>query len=243
MYEGNGWNATFWNNHDQPRALSRFGNDREHREKSAKMLATVLHGLQGTPYIYQGEEFGMTNPYFDYINKYRDVESLNTYKIKEKEGLSDKEILDILMQKSRDNSRTPMQWNDSRNAGFTQGTPWIGIPDNYKEINAEAALKDENSIFYYYKKLIELRKNEELLITGKYEDIDLENEKVYAYKRMGESRELIIINNFYGEKTEFDVTELGLENSEILLSNYEYKPEFKNGKIVLKPYESLMFKK
>ncbi|RRD39667.1 alpha,alpha-phosphotrehalase [Leptotrichia sp. OH3620_COT-345] len=243
MYEGNGWNATFWNNHDQPRALSRFGNDKEYRKEAAKMLATVLHGLQGTPYIYQGEEFGMTNPYFDHIDKYRDVESLNVYKIKEKEGLSDKEILDILMQKSRDNSRTPMQWNDSKNAGFTEGTPWIGIPDNYQEINAEAALKDEDSIFYYYKKLIELRKNEELLITGKYEDIDLENEKVYAYKRIGENGELVIINNFYGEKNEFDVTELNFENSEILLSNYKTEIELKDGKILLKPYESVVLKK
>ena len=243
MYEGNGWNATFWNNHDQPRALSRFGNDKEHHKESAKMLGTVLHGLQGTPYIYQGEEFGMTNPYFDNIDKYRDVESHNIYKIKEKEGLSNDEILDILMQKSRDNSRTPMQWNDSKNAGFTIGTPWIGIPENYKEINAEISLKDHNSVFWHYKNLIELRKKEELLVIGKYEDIDLENEKVYAYKRIGKGGELIIISNFFCEIIEFCVKGLNLENSSILLSNYKTSPEFNNGKIVLKPYESIIFKK
>ena len=243
MYNGNGWNATFWNNHDQPRALSRFGNDGKYHNESGKMLATVLHGLQGTPYIYQGEEFGMTNPYFDDINKYRDVESHNIYKIKEKEGLSNKEILDILMQKSRDNSRTPMQWNNSKNAGFTTGTPWIGIPDNYRKINAEAALNDENSIFYHYKKLINLRKNEELMVIGKYEDIDLENEKVYAYRRVGDNGELVIISNFYENPVEFDVKGLNLNNAEILLSNYKTEPEISEGKIFLKPYEAVIFKK
>ena len=243
MYNGNGWNATFWNNHDQPRALSRFGNDGKYHNESGKMLATVLHGLQGTPYIYQGEEFGMTNPYFDDINKYRDVESHNIYKIKEKEGLSNKEILDILMQKSRDNSRTPMQWDNSKNAGFTTGTPWIGIPDNYRKINAEAALNDENSIFYHYKKLINLRKNEELMITGKYEDIDLENEKVYAYRRVGDNGELVIISNFYENPVEFDVKELNLNNAEVLLSNYKTGPEISEEKIFLKPYEAVIFKK
>ena len=246
MYDGNGWNATFWNNHDQPRAISRFGNDGKYHNESGKMLATVLHGLQGTPYVYQGEEFGMTNPYFDNINKYRDVESHNIYKIKEKEGLSDKEILDILMQKSRDNSRTPMQWNDSKNAGFSEGTPWIGIPENYKFINAEVALKDKNSIFYHYKKLIELRKNEDLLVTGKYEDIDLENKNVYAYKRTGDNGELVVISNFYENEVPFELKNNGindLEKAEILISNYETNPEFKDGKIVLKPYESIIFKK
>jgi alpha,alpha-phosphotrehalase len=243
MYNGNGWNATFWNNHDQPRALSRFGNDGKYHNESGKMLATVLHGLQGTPYIYQGEEFGMTNPYFDDINKYRDVESHNIYKIKEKEGLSNKEILDILMQKSRDNSRTPMQWDNSKNAGFTTGTPWIGIPDNYRKINAEAALNDENSIFYHYKKLINLRKNEELMVIGKYEDIDLENEKVYAYRRVGDNGELVIISNFYENPVEFDVKGLNLNNAEVLLSNYKTEPEISKEKIFLKPYEAVIFKK
>ena len=246
MYEGNGWNATFWNNHDQPRALSRFGNDKEYHSESAKMLATVLHGLQGTPYIYQGEEFGMTNPYFDKISKYRDVESTNNYKILLNKGCSEEEAIEILMQKSRDNSRTPVQWNDSENAGFTTGTPWIGVPENYKKINADAALKDKNSIFYHYKKLIDLRRNEELMITGKYEDIDLENKSVYAYKRVGENAELVVISNFYEPEVEFKLEKngiKGLENAQILLSNYETNPEIKDGKIILKPFESIIFKK
>ena len=243
MYEGNGWNATFWTNHDQPRALSRFGDDKNFHEKSGKMLATVLHGLQGTPYVYQGEEFGMTNPYFDKIEKYQDVESKNMYKILRDKGLSEEEVLDILMQKSRDNSRTPVQWNDTKNAGFTSGTPWIGIPENYKKINAENALKDNNSIFYHYQNLIQLRRTEEILITGRYEDIDLENKKVYAYKRVGENEELIVISNFYDEVTEFDVKGLDLEKAFILLSNYVQSPEIKEDKIILKPYESIIFKK
>ena len=243
MYEGNGWNATFWTNHDQPRALSRFGDDKNFHEKSGKMLATVLHGLQGTPYVYQGEEFGMTNPYFDKIEKYQDVESKNMYKILRDKGLSEKEVLDILMQKSRDNSRTPVQWDDTKNAGFTSGTPWIGIPENYKKINAENALKDNNSIFYHYQNLIQLRRTEEILITGRYEDIDLENKKVYAYKRVGENEELIVISNFYDEVTEFDVKGLDLEKAFILLSNYVQSPEIEEDKIILKPYESIIFKK
>ena len=246
MYEGKGWNATFWNNHDQPRALSRFGNDKEYHSESAKMLATVLHGLQGTPYIYQGEEFGMTNPYFDDISKYRDVESTNNYKILLNKGCSEEEAIEILMQKSRDNSRTPVQWNDSENAGFTTGTPWIGVPENYKKINAEVALKDKNSVFYHYKKLIDLRRNEELMITGRYEDIDLENKSVYAYKRVGENGELVVISNFYEPEVEFELEGngvTGLENAQVLLSNYEAEPEIKDGKIILKPYESIIFKK
>ena len=243
MYEGNGWNATFWNNHDQPRALSRFGNDKEYRVESAKMLATVLHGLQGTPYIYQGEEIGMMNPYFDDIEKYRDVESYNIYKIKEKEGLKKEEILEILMQKSRDNSRTPMQWDSTENAGFTTGKPWIGIPGNYKEINVKQALEDKNSVFYHYKKLIELRKNEDLFVIGKYEDIDLENKSVYAYKRVGENGELIVISNFYENEVKFDINGLEIEKCKILLSNYKENPKVEGNEIVLKPYESIIFKK
>ena len=243
MDEGNGWNATFWNNHDQPRALSRFGNDKEYRVESAKMLATVLHGLQGTPYVYQGEEIGMTNPYFDEIDKYKDVESHNIYKIKEKEGLKKEQILEILMQKSRDNSRTPMQWDDTENAGFTTGKPWIGIPENYKEINAKAALEDKNSVFYHYKKLIKLRKSEDLFVIGKYEDIDLENKKVYAYKRVGENGELIVISNFYENEVKFDINGLEIEKCKVLLSNYKENPKVEGNEIVLKPYESIIFKK
>ncbi|WP_338259961.1 alpha-amylase family glycosyl hydrolase, partial [Bacillus anthracis] len=152
MQKGGGWNALFWCNHDQPRIVSRFGNDEKYRNESAKMLATAMHMLQGTPYIYQGEEIGMTNPNFESIEQYRDVESLNIYDIKLEEGLSKEEIIGILKQKSRDNSRTPMQWNEDVNSGFTTSTPWISVAENFKEINVEKALEDKESVFYYYKK-------------------------------------------------------------------------------------------
>ena len=158
MQKGGGWNALFWCNHDQPRIVSRFGDDRKYRNESAKMLATAMHMLQGTPYIYQGEEIGMTNPKFESIEQYRDVESLNIYDIKREEGLSKEEIIGILKQKSRDNSRTPMQWNEEMNSGFTTSTPWISVAENFTEINVEKALEDKESVFYHYKKLIELRK-------------------------------------------------------------------------------------
>lgn len=151
MQKGGGWNALFWCNHDQPRIVSRFGNDEKYRNESAKMLATAMHMLQGTPYIYQGEEIGMTNPNFESIEQYRDVESLNIYDIKQEEGLSKEEIIGILKQKSRDNSRTPMQWNEKVNSGFTTSTPWISVAENFKEINVEKALEDKESVFYHYK--------------------------------------------------------------------------------------------
>ena len=151
MQKGGGWNALFWCNHDQPRIVSRFGDDRKYRNESAKMLATAMHMLQGTPYIYQGEEIGMTNPKFESIEQYRDVESLNIYDIKREEGLSKEEIIGILKQKSRDNSRTPMQWNEEMNSGFTTSTPWISVAENFTEINVEKALEDKESVFYHYK--------------------------------------------------------------------------------------------
>src|SRR5690625_2514530 len=154
MHEGGGWNALFLNNHDQPRSVSRFGDDGKYHKESAKMLATTLHLMNGTPYIYQGEEIGMTNPNFSKIEEYRDVESLNAYKNLQKEGKTEEEIIGILQQKSRDNGRTPMQWSAREQAGFTTGTPWIDVADNYPEINTENALEDPTSIFYHYQKLI-----------------------------------------------------------------------------------------
>ena len=153
------------------------------------------------------------------------------------------QILEILMQKSRDNSRTPMQWDDSENAGFTTGKPWIGIPENYKEINTKAALKDKNSVFYHYQKLIKLRKSEDLFVIGKYEDIDLENKEVYAYRRVGENGELIVISNFYENEVKFDINGLEIEKCKVLLSNYKENPKVEENEIVLKPYESIIFKK
>lgn len=224
MQKGGGWNALFWCNHDQPRIVSRFGDDGKYRNESAKMLATAMHMLQGTPYIYQGEEIGMTNPKFESIEQYRDVESLNIYDIKLKEGLSKEEIIGILKQKSRDNSRTPMQWNEEMNSGFTTSTPWISAAENFKEINVEKALEDKESVFYHYKKLIELRKTYDVITEGEYAILDKNDPKIWAYTRTTESEVLLVINNFYGEEITYSVpahVQLDGMKQEILLSNYK----------------------
>lgn len=224
MQKGGGWNALFWCNHDQPRIVSRFGDDGKYRNKSAKMLATAMHMLQGTPYIYQGEEIGMTNPKFESIEQYRDVESLNIYDIKLKEGLSKEEIIGILKQKSRDNSRTPMQWNEEMNSGFTTSTPWISAAENFKEINVEKALEDKESVFYHYKKLIELRKTYDVITEGEYAILDKNDPKIWAYTRTTESEVLLVINNFYGEEITYSVpahVQLDGMKQEVLLSNYK----------------------
>lgn len=243
MHTGGGWNALFWCNHDQPRAVSRFGNDEKYHKESAKMLATTIHMMQGTPYIYQGEEFGMTNPKFNTIGDYRDVESINMFEIMKSRGMKDEEILDILKQKSRDNSRTPMQWNDGENAGFTTGTPWIGIPNNYKEINAEKAMTDPDSIFYHYQKLIQLRKEYDITIDGDYQWILEEHPEIFAYVRNGENEKLLVVSNFYGTDTHFELPEhlkLADYDSEILISNYKDSPaDFVN--LPLRPYESIVY--
>ncbi|HCF53629.1 MAG TPA: alpha,alpha-phosphotrehalase [Bacillus sp. (in: Bacteria)] len=244
MQKGGGWNALFWCNHDQPRIVSRFGDDGKYRNESAKMLATAMHMLQGTPYIYQGEEIGMTNPKFESIEQYRDVESLNIYDIKLKEGLSKEEIIGILKQKSRDNSRTPMQWNEEMNSGFTTSTPWISAAENFKEINVEKALEDKESVFYHYKKLIELRKTYDVIIEGEYAILDKNDPKIWAYTRTTESEVLLVINNFYGEEITYSVpahVQLDGMKQEVLLSNY--KDASKDiAKLNLRPYESIVYR-
>lgn len=243
MNAGGGWNALFWCNHDQPRIVSRFGNDDVFHHESAKMLATTIHMMQGTPYIYQGEEFGMTNPKFEDIDNYRDVESLNIFKIKKAEGMSEQQILEILKQKSRDNSRTPVQWDDSKHAGFTNGTPWINVAANYKEVNAKKALEEKDSIFYHYQRLNQLRKEYEIITTGDYQLILKEHKSIFAYLRNLPNEKLLVINNFYGEVAIFDLpNDLDLNGfrSKILISNYEDPPtEFK--KVQLRPYESIVY--
>ncbi|MDF2015762.1 alpha,alpha-phosphotrehalase [Priestia megaterium] len=243
MNKGGGWNALFWCNHDQPRVVSRYGNDELYHNKSAKMLAATIHLMQGTPYIYQGEEIGMTNPKFSSIDEYRDVESLNVYEIKRAQGMNENEILEILKHKSRDNSRTPVQWSDEPNAGFTKGTPWINSADNYREINVEKALDDEDSIFYFYQKLIALRKQYDIITYGNYELILGEDEQIFAYIRNGADEKLLVINNFYGSETAFELPEdITFEgyHSEILLSNYkDSSKEFKQ--VLLRPYESIVY--
>ncbi|MGN7893147.1 alpha,alpha-phosphotrehalase [Bacillus sp. 22475] len=244
MQKGGGWNALFWCNHDQPRIVSRFGDDGKYRNESAKMLATAMHMLQGTPYIYQGEEIGMTNPKFESIEQYRDVESLNIYDIKLKEGLSKEEIIGILKQKSRDNSRTPMQWNEEMNSGFTTSTPWISAAENFKEINVEKALEDKESVFYHYKKLIELRKTYDVITEGEYAILDKNHPKIWAYTRTTESEVLLVINNFYGEEITYSVpahVQLDGMKQEVLLSNY--KDASKDiAKLNLRPYESIVYR-
>ncbi|WP_282034306.1 alpha,alpha-phosphotrehalase [Metabacillus indicus] len=242
MHKGGGWNALFWCNHDQPRVVSRYGNDGKYRVESAKMLATTVHMMQGTPYIYQGEEFGMTNPKFESINDYRDVESLNMFTILKEAGKSEEEILEILKSKSRDNSRTPVQWDDSKHAGFTEGTPWIMPAKNYPEINAEKAVQDENSVFYHYQKLIQLRKDIDLITYGDYELIHDDHEQLFAYVRNGDGEKLLVINNFYEKETVFTLPEnIGDEfKAEILISNYPDSSESVK-EITLRPFESVVY--
>ena len=239
MEKGGGWSATFMCNHDQPRALSRFGNDKAYLVESAKMLATTIHLLRGTPYIYQGEEIGMTNPYFNTIDKYRDVESINYYNILKSKGTDEETILSILKSKSRDNSRTPIQWDDSKNAGFTTVTPWISVSDNYKEINAKNALNDKNSIFYHYKKLIKLRKEYPIIAEGSFKMILKDNDKIFAYIREYENQKLLVINNFYGETVDIIINKELINKNTVLISNYEEKPLEEN--MTIKPYESIAY--
>jgi oligo-1,6-glucosidase len=197
-----GWNSLYLNNHDTARMVSRFGNDTIYRKESAKMLATCLHMMQGTPYIYQGEEIGMTNVRFDDIHMYKDVEILNKYKeIQETKSLTEEELLEGIYANGRDNARTPIQWNAQKNAGFTIGKPWIAVNPNYEEINVEESLNDPDSIFYYYQKLLRLRKEYLIMVYGKYELLLEDHEKIYAYTRTYKSEKWIVICNFSKEET------------------------------------------
>ncbi|QTC40460.1 alpha,alpha-phosphotrehalase [Bacillus sp. V3] len=244
MHKGGGWNALFWCNHDQPRIVSRYGNDGEYRNESAKMLATTIHMMQGTPYIYQGEEIGMTNPKFTSIDEYRDVESINIFNILKEEGKSEEEILEILRHKSRDNSRTPVQWNGEENSGFTSGTPWIPVAKNYKDINVENALADKDSVFYHYQKLTSLRKEYRIIVDGDYQLILEDHPDIFAYVRNGDGEKLLVVNNFYDNETTFTLPSVvNVEGwaSEILTSNYSDTPNRYNN-ITLRPYESVTFR-
>ncbi|WP_421245187.1 alpha,alpha-phosphotrehalase [Aeromonas sp. 601019] len=238
---GKGWSALFWCNHDQPRIVSRFGDEGEHRVVAAKMLASTLHGLQGTPYIYQGEEIGMTNPGYQRIDDYQDVESRNIFAIKQAEGMSEAEILAILGSKSRDNSRTPMQWSSAPNAGFTQGTPWLKPAANYSEVNAEAALADQHSVFWHYRDLIALRKAHPIFTQGDYQELLTGHPQIWAYARRANGQTLLVVSNFYGEPVEFVLpAELQSAQGRLLLGNYPDSPaQPQSG--MLRPYESLIW--
>lgn len=236
MEKGGGWNALFWYNHDQPRIVSRIGDEGKYRLESAKMLATTIHGLKGTPYIYQGEEIGMTNAGFTDISQYRDIESLNYYNLMKRKGKPEEEIYESLRRKSRDNSRTPMQWDDSENAGFSDVQPWISVIPNYKEINTLDREAD-NSIFNYYRKLIRLRKAVPVIADGIFEALLEDDDQILAYKRTDSTQELYVFCNYFPEETQVSLNIPA--DCRCILSNYneDIRPE----NLTLRPYEAVMF--
>ena len=242
MQAGGGWNALFWCNHDQPRVVSRFGDDGEHRVVSAKMLATALHLLQGTPFVYQGEELGMTNPHFQRIEQYRDVETLNIYRLKREAGEEPQAIMAAIQQKSRDNGRTPMQWSAGANAGFSSGTPWIEVAANAGQINVQAQLDDPQSVLHHYRQLIALRREQGLIQHGVYRQLLPEHPQVWAYVREGQGERLLVVNNFYGSPCEVELPQEVIEpgmQQRLLISNYPGDGA-RSRHLRLRPYESFV---
>ena len=230
-----GWTSLFWDNHDLPRIVSRWGNDREYRVESAKMLAILLHGMQGTPYIYQGEELGMTNVQYD-IEDYKDCEIINMYHERLEKGYSKDEIMKSIYAKGRDNARTPMQWDDSVNAGFTTGTPWIKVNDNYGKINAKSQVDDPDSIFSCYKKLVQLRKDYPVFVDGKFTLLLEDDENIFAYSRKNEEKTMIVVCNFFDKEIPMPLAK-ECEGMEVLISNYKDTSDMS----VLRPYEARMY--
>lgn len=239
--EGKAWNSLFLANHDQPRSVSWFGNDSaEYREISAKMLATCLHMMQGTPYVYQGEELGMCNAYFDKLEDYRDIESLNVYKeLTETCGVSHEEMMGYLKRISRDNARTPMQWDDSANAGFTTGTPWIKVNSNYKTVNAKQQTTDPDSVFSYYKELIRLRHENDIIVYGEYELLEPQNEELFIYTRTWNNEQLMVLCNFTDKDVVIPAAVMAQipADAQILISNH-----VGNLEAVLRPYEARVYR-
>lgn len=240
MQEGHGWNALFWCNHDQPRVVSRLGDESKYWKESAEMLAASIHLMRGTPYIYQGEEIGMTNAHYTSISQYRDVESLNYYKILLDQGKTEEEALAVLAARSRDNSRTPMQWSGEENAGFSEGRPWLEVTSNYKEINAQAQTEDGESVYSFYKRLVSLRKEKNVISKGSIEFLEKENEDVLAYRRVYEDEELIVLNNLTGKEVTVPA-ESAWAGYHKLLGNYD-GAEIKEG-ITLRPFETIALEK
>lgn len=241
--EGIAWNSLFWENHDQPRSVSRFGNDAEYWEESAKMLATCLHMMQGTPYIYQGEELGMTNVPFGDISDFRDLDSINAYRELTGQGVfTPEEMLRYLRYKSRDNARTPFQWSDEKHAGFSSGEPWIMVNPNYKKINAREQMMREDSIFCYYQKLIRIRKQYDIVVYGSYDLLLPEDPELYVYIRTLGEEQLMIVCNFYGNARMFTLPDSWeLEKTELMIGNYK---DFKLGKeLTIRPYETVVLRK
>ena len=238
---GKGWNSLFGNNHDLPRMVSRWGNDEEYRVESAKMLAVMLHMQQGTPFIYQGEEIGMTNVKFKSIEYYKDIETHNMYKERVANGYSIDEIMTSIYAKGRDNARTPMQWNSEKYSGFSNVQPWIGVNENYLHINVENALADRHSIFYFYQELIKLRREMDIIKYGTFELLLKENNEVFAFLRKFEEEKLLIVCNFYGNRLKVALPDNLLEgNWQVLIANYDDYPVF-NKCINLRPYEAIVY--
>ncbi|SDC32761.1 oligo-1,6-glucosidase [Pelagirhabdus alkalitolerans] len=238
-----GWNSLYWSNHDQPRAISRFGDERErYRVKSGKMLATCLHMLKGTPYIFQGEELGMTNVRFDSIQDYRDLETLNAYDdLLSRKLLTENEMMEAIYQRGRDNARTPMHWSNDKNGGFTEGTPWIPVNPNYTTINADLVLDQPDSIFYYYQKLIQLRKEHEIIVEGTYEDLLKDHESLFCYKRVYKEQELVVLCNFTDNRVEFELPE-SIELTEEPLITNDSTPIIQSDQTYqLEPYQASVY--
>jgi oligo-1,6-glucosidase len=237
--EGQGWNSLYLANHDQPRPVSRFGDDGRYRVESAKLLATFLHLLQGTPYVYQGEEIGMTNVAFPSIDDYRDIETLNMYREAIERGIDAAEVMAMIHKKGRDNARTPMQWTAGRNAGFTSGVPWIGANPNHDRINVEAALADPDSIFHYYRRLIQIRKAEPIIVHGRYELILEAHEQIYAYLRILGDDRLLVICNFSADEPIFALpSHVACARAEPLIANYPLDPADDLSRLTLRPWEA-----
>ena len=245
MAEHDAWNAVFWCNHDQPRVVSRFGDEEKYWKESAKMLGTIIHCLRGTPYVYQGEEIGMTNTDFTQIDQFRDVESLNHYQILQDKGLSASDALRIIQIHSRDNGRTPMQWDDTKYAGFSaedSKEPWIAVNGNHAKVNAAAQLKDEDSIFHYYQKLISMRKELDVIAYGDIEPLAQRDPSVFAYRRTYEGHELIVAANFYGRDYEWKNAP-DVSGYKRVLGNYADTAAQENSAVTLKPYEAVVWYK
>ncbi|MFA0143634.1 alpha-glucosidase [Vibrio kanaloae] len=237
-----GWNSLFWNNHDLPRLVSKYGDDKNYRVESAKMLATCLHFLKGTPYIYQGEEIGMTNVAFDSLDQYKDIETHNFYKVKTESGITHEHMMDAIHENSRDNARTPMHWSNQANAGFSGGTPWIELNPNYPQINVEDALSNPNSIFYHYKKLIELRKAHPAIVYGSFVPVFEEHDKVFAYVRELDGEQLLVVCNFSGKSLALETPEQYQTQTPVcLISNYGEILSV-DAQLHLAPYESFALK-
>lgn len=237
---GEGWNSLFWNNHDLPRIVSRWGNDKEYRVETAKMFASILHFMQGTPYIYQGEEIGMTNVHFESLDQYNDIETLQFYRDNIKKGYTHEQMMDAIWKNGRDNARTPMQWDSSENAGFTTAKPWLEVNPNYETINVEDALNNKDSIFYHYKKLIDLRKNSEYadtIVYGNYELLLPEDKEIFAYIREDENHKLLLVANFSENEVSRQFDD---EMNKVIISNYD-STDYDLSNLKLRPYETVVF--